>query len=763
MNALQEYKRVFDAVEGALIRAGNESGIGDMRQQLDEYKVVAERRLEDADYYRLIIETTFYSGFTAATVDAKLDVIREWLPDYATVACYKSEHVQMMMADTRMIRNESKLWACIENARTFQGVLKEHGSFRGYVDSFTPEVSFKNLMMLRDDVMRRFAYLKGTNSLYFLMEIGMPVLKPDRVVTRIFYRLGLIEDEAIDEARLLRAVEIGQRFVEATGHPIRYIDIVFVFYGQVSGEGSSFSIQQGICLKTNPRCHICGVTGFCNYFNGITTKPTEPNASSLTPTHLPDKVSYRGEKYVVQSSEEKLTEPLLWGKAEATAREYMDAGRSVVVVQVSDGHIWKLRARRRAPPPASSLPEFLPLAEQGNPDAQVSLGFMYKHGQGVPRDYREAARWYRLAAEQGDADAQRTLGGMCRRGQGVPVDYGEAVRWYRLAAEQGSASAQVSLGTMYQQGHGVPQDCKEAARWYRLAAEQGDADAQVSLGFMYEYGEGVPVDYGEAARWYRLAAEQGDADAQRTLGGMYRRGQGVPIDYGEAVRWYRLAAEQGSASAQVSLGFMYRYGQGVPKDCREAVRWYRLAAEQGDADAQFQLGFMHDNGQGVPQDYEEAAQWYRLAGEQGEASAQFFLGIMYQQGHGVPQDDKEAVRWHHLAAEQGDASGQDMLGLMYECGRGVQRDHREAVRWYRLAAEQGNASAQASLGLMYEKGQGVLQDYVQAHMWFNLAGVDGNAVAAERRGAVADKMTPEQIAEAQRLAREWKPKNGTPR
>ncbi len=85
-------------------------------------------------------------------------------------------------------------------------------------------------------------------------------------------------------------------------------------------------------------------------------------------------------------------------------------------------------------------------------------------------------------------------------------------------------------------------------------------------------------------------------------------------------------------------------------------------------------------------------------------------------------------------------------------------DYAEAVKYYRLAAEQGNENAQNNLGGMYEKGQGVPQDYVEAHKWLNLAGAKGLEVAIANRERVARKMTPAQIAEAQRLAREWKPK-----
>ena len=110
-------------------------------------------------------------------------------------------------------------------------------------------------------------------------------------------------------------------------------------------------------------------------------------------------------------------------------------------------------------------------------------------------------------------------------------------------------------------------------------------------------------------------------------------------------------------------------------------------------------------------------------------------------------------------AEQGDVVAQGLLGDWYHDGDRVSQDHVEAVRWYRLAADQGDAAAQVSLGNMYDNGLGVQQDDVQAHMWFNLAAsqLTGEAreLVVENRDWVAFRMTPEQIAEAERLAREW--------
>ena len=192
------------------------------------------------------------------------------------------------------------------------------------------------------------------------------------------------------------------------------------------------------------------------------------------------------------------------------------------------------------------------------------------------------------------------------------------------------------------------------------------------------------------------------------------------------------------------------------------VEALRAKAEQGNTRAQYNLAVTYATGHGVPQDYAEAVKWYRMAAEQGDATAQYSLGIIYDKGRGVPQDYAEAVKWYRMAAEQGVARAQYNLAVMYAVGQGVPQDYAEAVKWYRMAAEQGVARAQRNLGVMYIEGRGVPQDYVQGHVWMNLAASRLQGEDHERRAklreSLAKLMTPEQIAQAQRLAREWKPK-----
>jgi TPR repeat protein len=146
-------------------------------------------------------------------------------------------------------------------------------------------------------------------------------------------------------------------------------------------------------------------------------------------------------------------------------------------------------------------------------------------------------------------------------------------------------------------------------------------------------------------------------------------------------------------------------------------------------------------------------EWTPLA-KQGDAFAQYNLGQMYRQGKGVPQNYKTAVKWYKLAAEQENARAQYNLGLLYFNGKGVPKDNKIAVKWFRLAADQGDADAQNNLGFMYGNGQGLPQDYIRAHMWWNLAASSGNKEAVPGRDAVSKHMTPAQIADAQKLARE---------
>ena len=165
------------------------------------------------------------------------------------------------------------------------------------------------------------------------------------------------------------------------------------------------------------------------------------------------------------------------------------------------------------------------------------------------------------------------------------------------------------------------------------------------------------------------------------------------------------------------------------------------------------------------QNYEGALKLAQPLADAGDVRAQSLLGVLYYRGRGVRADAAEAVRWFRGAADGGDAAARFYLGVMFAEGRGVPQDYEQAAIWYQRAADLGDAQGLYNLGLAYAQGEGVAQDVVKAHMLLNVAAArfppseGGRRTAAvSSRDVVAKEMTPEQLAEAQRLAREWQPR-----
>ena len=149
----------------------------------------------------------------------------------------------------------------------------------------------------------------------------------------------------------------------------------------------------------------------------------------------------------------------------------------------------------------------------------------------------------------------------------------------------------------------------------------------------------------------------------------------------------------------------------------------------------------------------------RAGADKGDAKAQYELGRAFFSGTlGVAKDEAEAVKWFRKAAEQNVADAQYNLGVCYANGQGVPEDDAESVKWFRKAAEQNLADAQYNLGVCYDSGEGVVKDEVEAYKWWLLAAGQGNDDAKYNMTIVENKMSREQIAEGQRLARDFKPR-----
>jgi TPR repeat protein/tRNA A-37 threonylcarbamoyl transferase component Bud32 len=162
-------------------------------------------------------------------------------------------------------------------------------------------------------------------------------------------------------------------------------------------------------------------------------------------------------------------------------------------------------------------------------------------------------------------------------------------------------------------------------------------------------------------------------------------------------------------------------------------------------------------------DYSKALKLLLPAAQRGHPVAQHRLGVMYVMGQGVPQDYAEATRWFRKAAEQGQGESQYSMGLRYQLAQSVAQDDKEAARWFKLAAEQGIGAAAEALAEQYAKGEGVTQDLVETYKWAAVASDQpGPANGGITTSDLESQLTPDQLAEAQRRAKEFVPKRTGP-
>ncbi|HYB08919.1 MAG TPA: tetratricopeptide repeat-containing serine protease family protein [Alphaproteobacteria bacterium] len=227
---------------------------------------------------------------------------------------------------------------------------------------------------------------------------------------------------------------------------------------------------------------------------------------------------------------------------------------------------------------AAALKEFLPLADQGNAEAQAYVGAAYLRGQGGLADPVRAIDYLRRSAEQGNAAGESELASAYLVGRGVPRDNAEAAKWFRRAAEQDDPSAETAYAQLLLNGVGVPKDAAEGLNWLKKAATQGNASAEFFLGRTYFNGDDVPKDAAEGVRWLERSAAHNNADAQELLGLAYYAGTGAEQNYQRAIEWFRKAAEAGRARSQFMLGTLYLQGLGMPKDYEIGFFWLSLAA-----------------------------------------------------------------------------------------------------------------------------------------------------------------------------------------
>jgi DNA-3-methyladenine glycosylase I len=225
-----------------------------------KFKKYHYKNYSDNDIYWILVQVAFYSGMKASTVTRKLPTIKKYFNDYNAAKGFSALDVDKVLKDPNTIHHKRKIEACIDNAITFEKLIKRHGTFIDYLESFGNLQEDSTLELLKNNLIQ-FAYVGPITAYHVMLDLGLNVWKPDRVIRRILLRLGLIPDKGDIEQSII----VGKEFSRQIKEPIRYVDIVMVKYGQMGDEEGFGLPNGGICLEKNPRCHICGVNEYCTF------------------------------------------------------------------------------------------------------------------------------------------------------------------------------------------------------------------------------------------------------------------------------------------------------------------------------------------------------------------------------------------------------------------------------------------------------------------------------------------------------------------
>lgn len=295
---------------------------------------------------------------------------------------------------------------------------------------------------------------------------------------------------------------------------------------------------------------------------------------------------------------------------------------------------------------AGDYPKALGLFEKtynkvkGNDEAALYLGQMYLTGQGTAPDINKAIYWLKKVAEMPVPDFNNrlrfdpanpyemdmrsrgcmALARLYMTGRGVPRNPKEAKKWFMAADAGGYIPATHNVGLIFQSGYGGEKSAAKAVTYFERAGKEGFAPSQYALGQIYYNGaDGVAQDKTKAGAWLLLAAKAGHPDALFAVGRMYDLGEGgATVDLPRALAYYKEAAVKGQPDAQTTLAtYLYTGEGGAPQDLVTARKLFEAAAKQGEPEAMFNLAVMLFNGEGGPKDRGMAFVWFKLAAASG--------------------------------------------------------------------------------------------------------------------------------------------------
>lgn len=436
-------------------------------------------------------------------------------------------------------------------------------------------------------------------------------------------------------------------------------------------------------------------------------------------------------------------------------------------------------------------------AIKGHHGAANFVANMLYDGEGVNRNQLLALEWYKKAAMLGDRHGAYNLANTYMEGTIVARDETAAIHNFTIAAERGSEKAQVELAKMFANSKSSFFNVAEAFRWSILSSIRGNMVGMQQLAALYATANDIEQNGKRAIEIYEGLVAKGDIQSMFNLGSMYKNGIGIEIDNKRAFDWFTRAVDRGHIEAIVELGSMYQIGLGTEIRTDKAISLFERANNFGSGKASLRLAHTYFQGIGVAKDIDKAAQYLLVAEEKGIIEAQevmqkadlelsraiekqrqireekytrpdakaediFELGAKYYYGRGVAKNYALAFKWYKLAADKQLPIAQNNLGDMYEIGAGIPKDIQKAIELYKLAAQAGNDFGLLSLATLYERGLGFHQDHFLAYVYYQIA-ARLNSSLKGRGAQSADKLNPEELVRANKVASEWNKSMPLPR
>lgn len=230
----------------------------------------------------------------------------------------------------------------------------------------------------------------------------------------------------------------------------------------------------------------------------------------------------------------------------------------------------------------TTLEDTVKMAERGDLQAQLALGYAYLYGEdGISKDYEKSFHYYSKAALQNDPTGLNNLGSLYYGGIGVKRDVKKAAVLFKKAAELGNINAAVNIGFMHASGKGAKKDIVLGLKYFELALSDDVPAAKFMIGYAHYKGLHRDLDYAKAAPLLKAAADAGFDEAQTIVADIYINGLGFPQNYNNGVKYLNKAIMQGDAKAMEHLADILIEGKKYNRDIEYAHVLYNLASVRG--------------------------------------------------------------------------------------------------------------------------------------------------------------------------------------